>query len=228
MLLAVAAAAGGIALGGCSAGGKQTSVPSEAAMEGEAAFEDRAADALRRRGHRVERSSGGVVRSRPRPVPAVVEPWRGGPRIPGGGGVALRFAATLGEVREVAALRKPAGSAVEAEVWLERARRPSRRLVVRAGGSVFADASEVGAFDDRGSAIGTQAKAPAFEQPIAGAEPGRGVGGDDPLFPAPALVTPPADGEAEVPAGTGLRWERWKRLPAAEADLLDALDPPHR
>ena len=169
-------------------------------------------------------------------MPAALEPWAAGP---GGGGVALGLAATLGEVREVATLRHAAGSEAVAEVWLERARRPARRLVVRAGGAVFADASTLGGFRDRGMAVASGAEAstpgPAPAQaststqplPRGGASPG--VGGDDPLFAAaasePATPASPAL-DAEPPAGAGLRWERWKRLPTAEADLLNALDPP--
>ena len=195
--------------------------PEVAASMGDAAgrhavFVDRAADALRARGHRVERRSADLVRARPRPVPSGLEPWRSGP---GRGGLPLAAAATLGEVREIAALRLVLDGAVAAEVWLERARRPRRRLVVRAGGDVFSDA---GVFSERRAdpvAPAEEVLDPVEDRATPGLGSGEGVA-EDPLFPADNPLFPAAGASpADAPA---VRWDRWRRLPEAEADLLAA------
>ena len=207
-------------LGACAAPAGPAALNPYAAAGG---FLERAAEALRSRGHRVDRSSGGVVRSRPRPVPSGLEPWRSGP---GAGGLPLAAAATLGEVREVATLREEGGGAVEAEVWLERARRPDRRLVVRAGGDVFSDAGLLGVFDEGPSRFG--ADGPGVADPVTtpGLDPtadAGGIGAPDAVGPR-SLVPFPQAAAATARRRAGVQWDRWRRLPGAEARLLAAYE----
>lgn len=209
----------GVLLGaswGCSVAPPQAAIAGEA--EGEAArfesdapvFEARAAEALRDRGLRVAWSTEARVQSRPHPVPSLLEPWASGPSA----GAALASTATLGEVRQVATLRRSAGGEVNAEVWLERAHRPERRLVVRADGGVFSTLDATGALGFAGSAVPDR---DVFDDGFAG----------DPSLEGSGDLSPGTAADEARPGGFeggGLRWDRWRRSPVAEAELLAAWD----
>ncbi|BAM02384.1 hypothetical protein [Phycisphaera mikurensis] len=214
VLLACGLAATGLGLpvAGCTAADARPAAPPEppapaersgdAGAPGSAAV-DRAAAAMRAAGWRVDHRGESLVRSRPRPVPTLLEPLRRG-----GGGVALAAAGTLGELRDVATIDLSAGPRPAIEVWTERARRPSRRLVIRSSGGVFNDAGS--AARDRGDA----------SDPL--------PGGDTPPTgesrPPEGFFSATRPGGAGPAAGAaGLRWDRWKRNPAAESALRRAL-----